>query len=240
MAARTAGRPSRPRAIASGRRDGWRDVLAGMAGAGIMTASLLTPFLRRRRARWGVPGAAAERALPGDDLVPRPRWTWTHGIEVAAPAEAVWPWIAQIGADRGGFYSYQWLENLIGCHVRNADRIHPGWAAHQNGELRLHPKAPPLRIALLVPGRSLVASMPPAPAARAAGDGTRWMAATWLFHVEPIGPRRCRVISRYRCATSDDLISRLQFGPALVEPVSFAMDRRMLIGVRQRAERKIR
>jgi hypothetical protein len=62
------------------------------------------------------------------------------------------------------------------------------------------------------------------------------MTASWLFLVEPAGPGRCRVISRYRCGTSDDILSRLQFGPAIVEPVSFAMDRRMLIGIKQRAE----
>jgi hypothetical protein len=63
------------------------------------------------------------------------------------------------------------------------------------------------------------------------------MAASWLFLVEPAGPACCRVISRYRCDTSGDLLTRLQFGPAIIEPVGFAMDRRMLIGIKQRAER---
>jgi hypothetical protein len=64
-----------------------------------------------------------------------------------------------------------------------------------------------------------------------------WVEVTWLFLVEPLGQERCRVISRYRCATSDDFATRLQFGPTLVEPVSFAMDRRMLQGIKARAER---
>lgn len=63
-----------------------------------------------------------------------------------------------------------------------------------------------------------------------------WMTASWLFLVEPAGPGRCRVISRYRCDTSQDLSSRLQFGPAVIEPVSLAMERRMLISIKQRAE----
>jgi hypothetical protein len=62
------------------------------------------------------------------------------------------------------------------------------------------------------------------------------MAASWLFLVLPRGADRCQLISRYRCATSNDLASRLQFGATLIEPISFAMDRRMLIGIRQRAE----
>lgn len=231
------------------RRIGWRDVAEGAAGAGVMVAALLTPFGRGRRGSWGTGAQAAARRYPGDELVRQPRWGWTHGIGVEAPAADVWPWVAQIGADRGGFYSYQWLENLIGCQVRNAAAVHPEWAAREGGELRLHPKAPPLRIVSVAPGRALVAHMPPVPAlsdTRQAGaphpggparSGDRWMTASWLFLVEPDGPARCRVISRYRCGTSADLLSRLQFGPAIVEPVSFAMDRRMLIGIKQRTER---
>jgi hypothetical protein len=59
---------------------------------------------------------------------------------------------------------------------------------------------------------------------------------TWLFLLEPLDAERCRFISRYRCATSDDLATRLQYGPTLVEPIGFAMDRRMLLGIKQRAE----
>jgi hypothetical protein len=241
-------------AAATGHRDGWRDVAQGACGVAVMAAGLLTPFGRGRRGRWGVGARAAARRYPGDELVPRPRWSWTHGIQIEAQAEDVWPWIAQIGADRGGFYSYQWLENLVGCRVRNAGTIHPDWAARPGGELRLHPKAPPLRIVSVEPGRALVAYMDPVPDMRGGGAGIgeppatrdqapakdRWMTASWLFFIEPTGPARCRVISRYRCATSDDLVSRLQFGPAIIEPIGFAMDRRMLIGLKQRAERAAR
>jgi hypothetical protein len=212
-----------------------------------MVAALLTPFSRGKRTRWGAGAQAAEGPFPGDDLVLHPRWGWMHGIEVKASAADVWPWVAQVGADRGGFYSYQWPENMIGCQVRNAATIHPEWAARAGGELRLHPEAPPLRIVSVQPGHALVAYMAPVRALSAARKGEpqrpgamagkdRWMTASWLFLVEPAGPGRSRVISRYRCDTSGDLSSRLQFGPAIVEPVSFAMDRRMLIGIKQHAE----
>jgi hypothetical protein len=228
---------------------GWRDKAEACAGAAIMAAGLLTPFLRGRRSHWGVGARSAARRYPGDDLVPHPLWSWTHGVEVDAPAAHVWPWVAQIGADRGGFYSYQWLENLVGCRLRNAETVHPEWAARPGGKLRLHPDAPALRIVSVEPGRSLVAYIPPVPGLRDEGAGSgeparpvepagRWMTASWLFLVEPAGPARCRVISRYRCATSADLASRLQFGPAIVEPIGFAMDRRMLIGIKQRGERE--
>jgi hypothetical protein len=215
------------------RRDDWRDVGEGLAGALRMAGDFLTPFLRRRRARWGLPADVAARALPGDDLVRHPRWGYTHGIDIDAPASAVWPWVAQIGADRGGFYSYQWLENLAGCRVRNAEAIHPEWEVRPADGLRLHPRVPPLPIAAIERGRHFVAYVAPDP--QAAARGEPWVSASWLFLVEPTGPRRCRLISRYRVATSDDLGTRLGFGPFLIEPVSFEMDRRMLLGVRRRA-----
>jgi hypothetical protein len=86
--------------------DDWRDVLTGTGGAALMAACLLTPFLRRARSHWGLDAAEVARELPGDQLVPVPRWSWTHGIEIDAPAARVWPWVAQIGSNRGGFSSH--------------------------------------------------------------------------------------------------------------------------------------
>jgi hypothetical protein len=217
------------------RNDDRHDVAEGVAGAAVMAAGLLTPFRRVARSRWGVDEETAARALPGDDLVADPRWQWTHGIDVDVPAESVWPWIAQIGADRAGCYSYQWLENIPGCGVRNAETVHPEWAAEVGDGLLLHPKVPPLPIVHVEPGRCVLAHAPPEPGVDPTTDS--WVEVTWLFLVEPLDQERCRVISRYRCATSDDFATRLQFGPTLVEPVSFAMDRRMLQGIKARAER---
>jgi hypothetical protein len=225
------------KARAEGRlsQDTARDVLSGLAGAGAMVFAMLTPFLRDARSHWGLDSAIVESSFPGDALVPAPQWGWTHGIEIDAPAEAVWPWVAQIGADRGGFYSHQWLENVVGCDVRNAESVHPEWAAREGSGLLLHPGAPPLSIVEVVPGRFLLAYGAPDEAARAAGRP--WLATSWLFAVDPIGPARSRFISRFRVAHSPELTTRLEFGPALVAPIGFVMDRRMLLGVKERAER---
>ncbi len=216
------------------RPNDWRDVLTGIGGAGRMGASLLTPMQRPQRTRWGAGAEVVERHHPGDDLVPEPRWGWTHAVEVAAPARRVWPWVAQVGADRAGFYSYSWLENLVGCALRDAERVHPEWELHEGDDLLLHPTAPPLRVVSVDPGRHLVAYAGPDERARA--EGRPWVAASWLFLVEETAPGLTRVVSRYRCATSDDLRTRLMFGPALVEPIGSTMDRRMLLGIRGRAE----
>lgn len=216
-------------------RDDWRDVAAGASGAAIMAAAFLTPFQRSERSHWGLDRELAERVYPGDDLVAEPTWSWTHGIEIDAPMDAVWPWIAQLGADKGGFYSYQWLENVAGCNLRNAEAVHAGWAVFEGDELRLHPEMPPLRVARLERGRYFVAHAPADAAALAAGKP--WAEVSWLFHLEPLGLDRSRLVSRYRCACSDDLATRLRLGPTLLEPVGFAMDRRMLLGVKSRVEK---
>lgn len=211
-----------------------RDVLSGVGGAAAMVVAMLTPFLREARSHWGVDAEVAEREMPGDNLVREPRWGWTHGIEIDAPPCDVWPWVAQIGADRGGFYSHQWLENVAGCDLRNAETTHPEWAARAGDALVLHPNAPPLRIVSLEPGHYMVAYGAPDEAARAAGKA--WFSATWLFYVEPLEGGRSRFISRFRVAHSEDVATRLQMGPGIVEPVGFVMDRRMLMGVKERVE----
>ena len=214
--------------------DDARDVAEGIGGAAVIVAALLTPFMRDARSHWGVDAATEARALPGDDLVASPRWTWTHGIEIEAPRSDVWPWIAQLGADRGGFYSYQWLENVAGCQLRNAESIHEGWTLEVGDALVLHPKMPPLRVVAMERGRFFVVQAPTDEAARL--SGRPWAEGSWLFLVESLGEGRSRLISRYRSATSNDLATRLGFGSTLLEPIGFAMDRRMLLGVKARVE----
>jgi hypothetical protein len=219
-------------------RDGLRDLLEGVGGAAIMTAALLTPILRKSRSHWGIDAAAAAREYPGDQIIPEPRWSWTHGIDIAASADDVWPWVAQVGANRAGFYSYQWLENLAGCNLQNAEAIHPEWEVQPGDELVLHPRVPPLPVVSLARGRHFIARAAADETARA--NGKPWIEATWLFWIEPRGPRHCRFISRYRVNSSEDIATRLSFGQTFIEPVGFAMDRRMLLGVKERAERTVR
>ncbi len=215
--------------------DGPHDVIEGMGGAAIMLAAFMTPFMSRARSHWGLSRVLATRSYPGDELIANPRWSWTHGIEIEAPPERVWPWLAQIGSSRGGFYSYQWLENLLGCELQNAETVHADWAIQKGGSLPIHPKVPPLAVASFDPGRCFVAHAAADPAARASGKP--WAETSWLFYVEPLEGGRSRFISRFRCNCSEDFQSRLALSPSWLEPVGFAMDRRMLKGVKERVER---
>lgn len=205
--------------------DRLRDLAEGVVGAAEMLAALATPFLHRRRMHWGLTEELAARDYPGDDFLGAPRWHWTHAIEIDAPPSAVWPWIAQIGCDKAGFYSYQFLENLAGCDVQNADHVVERWQDPAVGDtLRLHPDMPGLPIVAVEPDRWLLAQT---------REGMR---ASWLFFVEPLdGGRRSRLVSRYRCGTATDLATRVAYA-TLVEPVGYVMDQRMLRGVKARAE----
>ncbi len=78
-------------------------------------------------AGWGATGEEAREGLPGDELVAEPATQVTRAITIRAPRDVVWRWVVQLGADRGGFYSYDWLENLFRLGIHNADRVVPEW-----------------------------------------------------------------------------------------------------------------
>src|SRR4030095_7650882 len=104
---------------------------------------------------WGASPAEARDPLPGDELIPYDPIESTNAVTVDAPVEEVWPWLAQLGQDRGGFYSYEWLENLAGGRMQNADRIHPEWQHREIGEtVFLHP-ANGLKLVKFEPNRAL-------------------------------------------------------------------------------------
>jgi hypothetical protein len=164
--------------------------------------------------RWGATDEELRTPLPGDELVPDPAIVSTHAITIDAPVERVWPWLAQLGQDRGGFYSYEWLENLAGCEMRNADRVHPEWQEREVGELVLLHPANGLAVTLFEPGRVL------------AIEG--WGA---LVLELADGGRQARLLVRSRVPRGPGAV----FYTALVELPHFVMERRMLIGIRERA-----
>src|SRR5947209_14514147 len=99
---------------------------SGLAVLGtVWVAGLAISLLvfRRRQLTWGATDEEIASAMPGDDLVAEPDLTATRGITIRRPAVDVWPWIVQLGQGRGGFYSYDLLENLVGCDIHSADRI---------------------------------------------------------------------------------------------------------------------
>ena len=131
-----------------------RAVATGAAVIGTAVAGYLL-LVRRWQLRWGRPTRNAT-PLAGDDLIANPDLTATRAITVPALADRVWPWIVQLGQGRGGFYSYDALENLVGCDIHSADRVVPQWQDLKVGDqVKLHPEVG-LGVAVVEPGRALV------------------------------------------------------------------------------------
>jgi hypothetical protein len=201
--------------------------VAGVSAIGIAAATYIL-FARPWHLRWGASAQECDASLPGDDLIVRPDLTATRAITVRASAGQVWPWIAQLGQGRGGFYSYDFLENLAGCDIHSADRIVPRWQDIKVGdEVKLAP-AVGLGVAALTPGRSLVlrggipvGNTPPP------YDFT-W---AWVLRDEPDGTSRLLVRERYAYTRP---WARFLVEP--VEAVSFVMSQKMLRGIKDRAE----
>jgi len=200
----------------------------GVIAAGGAAATYLL-VARPRHLRWGTTDQEADEALPGDDLIAKADLTATRAITIRAPGDQVWPWIAQLGQGRGGFYSYDFLENLVGCDIHSADRIVPEWQDVEVGdEVRLAPEAG-LVVASLDPGRSLVlrGGIP-------IGKTAPPYDFTWAFTLRDGPDETTRLLVRERYAYGRPW-ARLIVEPA--EAVSFLMSQRMLRGIRDRAER---
>jgi hypothetical protein len=185
-------------------------------------------FGRRWHLRWGATEIELRERLPGDDLIVDADLTATRAIAIRCPADQVWPWLAQVGQGRGGFYSYDRLENIVGCDIHSADRLVPEWQKVEVGdEVRLAPKVG-LAVAALERGRALVLS-----GGIPVGHADPPYDFTWSFILRDAPGGATRLIVRERYAY------KRPWAPFLVEPaeaVSFLMSQKMLRGIRDRAE----
>jgi hypothetical protein len=197
-------------------------VIAGAAAAAVLLA-------RHWQLRWGATAQELAGPLPGDELIANPDLTATRALTVRAPAARVWPWIAQLGQGRGGLYSYDFLENLIGCDIHSADRVVREWQDIKAGdEVRLHPDVA-LEVAAVDPGLSLVLR-----SAVPDGNAPPPFRFTWAFALQPGPDGTTRLIVRERYAYTQPW-ARLLVEP--VEVIDFVMTQKMLRGIRSRAER---
>jgi hypothetical protein len=182
--------------------------------------ALYARFCRRPVLTWGATESEAAARLPGDELLEEADRVATRAIEIEAPPEAVWPWIAQMGpAPRGGAYTYDWIENLLGLNMHSANRVLPEFQRPQVGDtIGYGPNV--MRVERVEPERVL---------SWRSEDGN-WV---WTFVLEA-GNGSTRLISRNRFRLPT-LGARLGMIP--MEPASLLMERKMLRGLKERAER---
>jgi hypothetical protein len=194
--------------------------LAGATAATAGSAFLYRKFLRQRILTWGATAEEASARLPGDELLEDADGVATRAITIEGPRSAVWPWIAQIGpSPRGGAYTYDWIENLLGLNMHSADRVLPDYQHPQVGE-GFGFGTNKMSFQIVEPEHVLVMQ---------SADGN-WV---WTLVLEE-QDRRTRLISRnrFRLPKLKD-----KFGMIPMEPGSLIMERKMLYGIKQRAER---
>ncbi len=199
----------------------------GLATVGTMTAAATGAYLLfvgPWQRRWGATDEEVQRAMPGDEEVERPLMNATRAVTINARPEEIWPWIVQIGTGRAGWYSYDWIENLMGLDVSSTERVLPEFQHLKVGDTI--PLAPGLEIPVKVlkPYESLLM----------VGHDPVIGDASWVFGLYPVDEQHTRLVTRTRNRwpmTPGGILSLL-----FTEPGSFLMVRKMLLGIKLRAE----
>jgi alpha/beta hydrolase fold len=205
-----------------------RHVLRGLGEIILASPRFATaPLIRRRHLRWGATDAEVAAPMPGDELVPRSSFTATRAITIDAPPEAVWPWLVQLGYRRAGWYTYDLFDN---AGYPSADRILP---QHQN--LKVGDRVPMAKnvnettafwVVGMEPNHSMLWQKPN---------------STWAWKLDPLEGNRTRLITRlkalytWRTSPGYALLSLILF-----EFGDFPMTRKLLLGVKRRAEQLVK
>jgi len=203
-------------------------------------ASGYAALVRPRLVGWGATDEEAAMPLPGDEIVPQPHYMANHAIRIEAPPAVVWAWLIQIGQGRGGFYSYDWLENLLGLGIHSSDEIVPEFQTLKPGDhVRLAPESERADL------HYEVVSVEPEKALVLKTSGTleeniahRMPFGTWVFVLLKEGDGATRLLARTRNSFGRGMGNALinKYG---LEPVHFLMERRMLLGIKKRAESSV-
>jgi hypothetical protein len=202
--------------------------LAILLALAALAAGIYPLFVRPWQQHWGATAAEVARPMAGDELVQRPFELTTRAVTVNAPAEAIWPWLVQMGNNRGGLYSYDWLDTTMGALDRpSVNRILPEFQNLHEGDLMPYAKGTDMLVKRLVPNRELLLVYT-APDAE----------VTQSWGLYPLDSGHTRLVIRVRAGLppgkSPSVRDRLQF--ALIELTEFPMTRQQLLGIKSRAE----
>ncbi len=202
----------------------WRKLTAGASTAAVLGPAAYLLFFRHWCLTWGARDEEVAAKLPGDELLADAGLVTTRAVTVGAPPEAIWPWLAQLGSGRGGAYSYDWIENLLGLNMHSAREILPEFQdIKADDELLLGSGGPAMRVEVLDAPRALAFR----------SSDQNW---AWIFALRPDADST-RLISRNRIATRALPPAGRLFYRLFMEPGSLVMERKMLLGIKQRAER---
>lgn len=177
-------------------------------------------IIRPTHFNWGASAGEIKMKVPGDELISGNRIVSTRAINIHAPKENVWPWIAQTGQNRGGFNSYYWLENLFGAKMVNAKTIHPEWQNPQAGDTVYYGRKQGFAQVALVK------------------QNEYYSLGGWTFYLQQIDSGNTRLLIRYPSMEVKQSKWMKGYYYGLFEPLHFIMESGMMMGIKQRAERK--
>jgi hypothetical protein len=199
--------------------------IAAVAGVTVATIGLAgyPALLRRKCLTWGAREHEVAEVLPGDDLLPDAGLVTTRAITVQAPPEAIWPWLVQMGSGRGGAYTYDWIQNLFGLNMHNATEIMPRFQDLKAGDDIPLGGGKTMRVEVLDLATTLAV----------VSEDRNWV---WIFALVPDEDGSTRLISRNRIATAALPGAARVLYLYFMEPGSLLMERKMLLGIKQRAE----
>lgn len=188
----------------------------------------------------GATDEEVQRELPGDELVKDLKGWYHHAITInAAPAD-VWPWIIQLGQNKGGFYSYELLENVVGSKISNADNILPEFQdVVVGGKVTITPKAAPYIVATIEPFHVFVLQLRVNLQTQETIDinqllPDKYQDSSWLFFLEEAAKGATRLTSRSRNDWNQSKTNTFFYG--IFGVISQVMDIKMLKGIKKRAE----
>ena len=219
-------------------------IVGAFAGAAAAAGYVLA--VRPRMLTWGATPDEVARSLPGDELVPDPKMEATHAITIRAAAPEVWPWLVQIGHQRAGWYSYDWIHRLMGVagsveHPRrSAERILPRLQDLEVGDVVEIAPDMGYNVVDIQPGRALVLHIAVETDTFRPFDPREETPAnhfnsSWTWFLDERADDATRLIVRIRVGYSPGLANALMVH-GLMEPGSFVMERRTLLGIKRRVE----
>ncbi len=230
-----------------------RTLLFAVLSAVIVSSAAYFLFVRPRVRSWGLDPTEAELPLPGDDLIAEPSAIETRGITIDAPVARVWPWLVQMGFGRGGWYSYDMLDNK----GKSAEQILPEFQALEPGDIMpTHPGGgflvktlEPERALVLYTDTELVRSQAeqadgtaalPTPGLKVSGGimaaSYPEFSASWAFYLEPTEDGQTRLIERFRARTPGNAAANVVLGEIMGTGIVL-MTRKQMIGIKERVER---
>jgi len=204
------------------RRGGLRRLIGIASAVAVAYAFVIRPWMLR----WGSTAEERARPLPGDDLEPDATYVTTRAVTIKAPTESIWPWLVQMGQDRAGFYTHNWVERLLQSGIPDTSVIRPEWQYLEAGDLMrtnrdIGGKPMGWPVAAVDPGRSLVVS------------SRRMPAGCYAFVIDPIDSETSRLIVRDRARWK---WWEWPFVALIYEPLHAYMETGLISGIRRRAE----